>query len=333
MRKTRSEVKENSRKMLTLEDWKALADEVFDAGTLYLLLTGGEPFLWKDFHELYEYLARKGFVLSINSNGSILNEEIIRWLRKNPPSRINITLYGASNETYERFCGVRNMFDKVARNVDLLIECGIPVKINASMTPDNVQDMEAIIRFAKSRDLILEMTTYMFPPVRRGQNSANEFHRFTPNEAAKYLIKKQKLMLSDQEYQSYIQRIKHESCIPLGLTEKEGNVEDQVSCQAGRGSYWITWDGMMLPCGMLPDICSDVAELGFSEAWNKVVENTANIRLNNLCSKCGNRFICHGCAAMFYAENGSFDQVPRYLCEMAEAVRQTVMEGAPITNT
>lgn len=66
VRQTMEQVKKNSRKMCTLEQWKYLTDQAADAGMLYLLLTGGEPFLWPDFWELYEYVSQKGLIISIN---------------------------------------------------------------------------------------------------------------------------------------------------------------------------------------------------------------------------------------------------------------------------
>lgn len=98
VRKSPEEVKCHNRKMLNLERWKKIADQAENAGMLYLLLTGGEPFLWPDFWELYMYLSKKGFLISINSNGSLIDEGVIEQLKERPPIRINITLYGASND-------------------------------------------------------------------------------------------------------------------------------------------------------------------------------------------------------------------------------------------
>ena len=50
VRKSREEVKCHNRKMLNLEQWKKIADQAENAGMLYLLLTGGEPFLLKDYY-------------------------------------------------------------------------------------------------------------------------------------------------------------------------------------------------------------------------------------------------------------------------------------------
>ena len=74
VRKTPKEVSESPRPILTLEQWLAIAREARDAGVLYLLLTGGEPLLWPDFWTLYEELIRMGFLVSINTNGSLMDD-------------------------------------------------------------------------------------------------------------------------------------------------------------------------------------------------------------------------------------------------------------------
>ena len=99
VRKTRKEVEESPRKILTLEDWRKIAKEAHAAGMLDLLLTGGEPLLWPDFWTLYEELADMGLQISINTNGSLIDEAAIARFRQRPPRKISITLYGANDET------------------------------------------------------------------------------------------------------------------------------------------------------------------------------------------------------------------------------------------
>lgn len=84
VRKTAKEVREHSRSMMTLEQWVEIAKEAHDAGMLYLLLTGGEPLLWPDFWVLYEQLIRMGFLVSINTNGSLIDEAALERLKKLP---------------------------------------------------------------------------------------------------------------------------------------------------------------------------------------------------------------------------------------------------------
>lgn len=49
VRKTAEDVKNSPRPMLTLNQWMKIAEETYEAGTLYLLLTGGEPTLLPEF--------------------------------------------------------------------------------------------------------------------------------------------------------------------------------------------------------------------------------------------------------------------------------------------
>ena len=104
VRMTPEEVAASGKRLRTVEEWLSLARQVRERGTLLLLLTGGEPFTYPHFRELYEALRAMGFVISINTNATLIDEETVAWLKKNPPQRLNITLYGSSDETYARLC-------------------------------------------------------------------------------------------------------------------------------------------------------------------------------------------------------------------------------------
>ena len=113
----------------TAGEWLALAEEAKKQGLVYLLLTGGEPFLRPDFREILSGLNKMGLFVSINSNGTLIDEEVISWLKQTPPTRVNVTLYGASDATYERLCGNPNGFTQAVRGIRLLKAAGIVVKI------------------------------------------------------------------------------------------------------------------------------------------------------------------------------------------------------------
>ena len=55
---------------------------MLEAGTLSILLTGGEPLLWQDFWTLYEELVDMGFQVSVNTNGSLIDEEALLRFRR-----------------------------------------------------------------------------------------------------------------------------------------------------------------------------------------------------------------------------------------------------------
>lgn len=327
VRKSWKEVQESPRKILSLEDWRKLAKEARDAGMLYLLLTGGEPFLWPDFWSLYEELIDMGFLITINTNGSLIDEEAIARLNGRPPHQINITLYGASDDTYRRLCGADKVFSKVDYAIRNLLKAGHSVKINCSLTPENAGDLDRIIDYAQEVNTVLAVTTYMFPPVRRDPDMIGKNERFSPEEAAAYLLHYVRRRDGEERYRYYLKSILDGYISPPGLDEGcIDPVDGRVRCRAGSASFWVTWDGWITPCGMMPEPKVDLKTKTFTQAWAELTKLTAELQLSGVCDKCPNRNVCHPCAAMAMAETGKASAIPTYLCHMAQTMQRIARE-------
>lgn len=306
----------------TAEEWLSLAAEAKKQGLFYLLLTGGEPFLRPDFQEIFTGLHRMGFILTVNSNGTLIDESVIAWLKKIPPVRINLTLYGASNDTYERLCGNPKGFTQAVKAIHLLKEAGISVKLNCSVTPYNAADLEEIFAFAREEGLIMQATSYMFPPLRKDVTKVGRNDRFAPEEAAYYSARIESLLNGEEDF---LERMKKRELSGLPADSGEDCPEvsgegEGIRCRAGKCSFWVTWDGRLLPCGMLPGQgVTDVFQIGFEEAWRQASEAAAAIRLPARCHGCSLRNQCRACAAMVLTESGNYRDVPDYRCRMAHA--------------
>ncbi len=327
VRKTQAEVQAHSRPIFSPERWLSIAREAREMGMLYLLLTGGEPFLYPHFWELYSELIRMGFLVSLNSNGSLIDDEAIARLRLAPPTRINITLYGANDATYQALCGVPHMFDRVDRAITGLIEAGIQVKLNCSLTPQNAGDFPAINRYAEAHGLILEVNTYMFPPLRRDPSMIGQNERFTPEEAAYYHLERYRLQYGEETYLEYLRRVVRGLASPPGLDEYcVDPLDGKIRCRAGKAAFWITWDGWLTPCGMMPEPKIDLTDGRFAENWQRLTVESEALILSGVCAKCPNQQLCHACAAMAMAETGSPSGIPMYLCEMVGALKKLAFE-------
>jgi MoaA/NifB/PqqE/SkfB family radical SAM enzyme len=117
---------------LSTEQWLKIAEDAKNAGTLFLLITGGEPLAREDFPILYTEFKKMGFMVSLNTNGSLLHKHFDLF-KKYPPVRVNVSLYGADDNTYESLCKIR-AFTQVYKNVKTLKEMGISVKFNTIFT-------------------------------------------------------------------------------------------------------------------------------------------------------------------------------------------------------
>ena len=323
VRKTEKEVQNHNRSMMSLEQWLQIAKEAKEAGMLFLLLTGGEPFLWPHFWELYEALTEMGFIITINTNGSLIDDEVIRRLQKKPPKRLHITLYGASDATYERLCGVKGVFENIHKTIKKLKAAGILIKLNSSVTPSNKEDMEEIIRYAKEQDLMLDMATYMFPPIRRNTQMVGENHRFTEEEYAHCHMKQFRLIQGEEKYLRMLKQVKEKSVPPLGLDEScVDPVDGKIRCRAGKAAFWITWDGFMTPCGMMLEPKVDLYDNDFNSAWKKIVDISQKVSVSGVCDTCPNKGLCNTCAAIAMAETGSTKGIPTYLCKAVEVFQE-----------
>lgn len=333
VRKTAEEVKHHTRKMMCLDDWIRLAEEAKKEGLLYLLLTGGEPLAWPQFWELYDVLSDMGFLITINTNGSLIDEAAIKRFSEKPPIRINITLYGYGDESYLNLCGQESVFSRVIDNIRKLMETGISVKLNGTLTPYNVADLEACITYADENDLIYEINTYMFPPIRRDESMAGINERFTPEEAAYYRLKSFKLQYGEERYHSFMRAVMEGSVPPMGLDEScIDPLDGEIRCRAGKASFWVTWDGQITPCGMMSKPSVDLRGKTFKTAWEELVEESEKLTLSGICLQCANKALCHACAAMAMAETGEANGIPVYLCRMVESMRQMAkidVEGKP----
>lgn len=318
VRMSPEELAATGKRLRTADEWLALAREAKEQGMLLLLLTGGEPFLYPEFRRLYTELRQMGFVISINSNATLITEETVAWLKENPPQRINITLYGASDATYARLCGHPTGFTQVTRAIELLRYAGISVKLNCSVTPENVCDLEDIIAYSDEHKLVLQATSYMFPPLRRDAESVGRNARFAAEECARTEVKIRRLQYGAENLREYCKAIESHQPVDTPLcADCEG---EGLQCRAGKSAFWVTWDGRMTPCGMVNEPAVFPFGQGFADAWQSLRAQTAALHLPPECASCDAKHYCHTCAAMCYTETGRYDCKPQYRCDLMRAV-------------
>ena len=138
-------------KELSFEEIKKLADEAVSLGALWCLITGGEPLLREDFSSVYLYMKRKGLLVSVFTNATLITEEHIRLFQKYPPRDIEVTVYGVTRETYERVTRRAGSYTAFMKGLDLLLESGVKVRLKAMALRSNLHEMPEIARFCREK--------------------------------------------------------------------------------------------------------------------------------------------------------------------------------------
>ena len=302
---------------LTASDWLEIGRQAADAGTVFLLLTGGEPLLRPDFAEIYTGLKQLGLMVSVNTNGSLLRGDIARLFEKSPPVRLNLSLYADSPEGYLKQCGVP-AYDTVIENIRRMRECGVDIKLNISFTQNNADRISQMEALTRELGLHCQVSFYMYPPVRRMDGSKNTA-RLSPAAAGIGRVNWE-MIHSGQE------GLTRSAKLIQALTQKECECAEAptegVRCRAGHTAYWVDHAGNMLMCGMIPKTGGNVLTEGFAACWQNTRNIMRSVKMPAKCTVCSLRPVCCVCPAACFSESGDFETAPPYLCEMSRAIAE-----------
>lgn len=305
----------------TVNEWIRIAKQMQRAGVLFLLLTGGEPLLYPGFKELFIHLKKQGMILTLNTNGTLINEAWADFFAEYRPRRINITLYGANAETYEALCHYGEGFEKTMQGIRLLKARGLDIKISSSLTKINRNDLAGIAAIGDSLHIPVRMDTYMMPAIRQKGDFKNQV-RLDPESAAICQMEALRLEMTDTMFHSLVSKYVWET-IHL---QPDVNIKKHSGCYAGRCSFSINWRGQLRPCVMMDEISADVFEYGFERAWQLVRQKMSEILLNTACSRCHLRSLCRTCPACAFLEEGQYSGHPDYMCRYTQKIYELMKQ-------
>ena len=303
------------REELTASQWIDLARQAFAAGTLNLLITGGEPMVRKDFCQIYEGIYKIGFLITLYTNATCVTEQVMALLRKYPPHRIGVTLYGASNETYEKVTGCPDGFDRAMAGIEQLRTLPSVLDFRMTLIKDSVADADAICQLVQERfGAAVTHTEKVFGSV-RGGCCQPENYRLSPEES--WELTYGRMLRKIQEKLPPELR----SCVKLRQAQIDKNCRagqqtySLMGCSAGMDSYTLTWDGKLLGCQMLGCFWTDAIAEGFAEAWARFPYTVQLPKENATCAACAHRQFCTICPAVRMAECKNLTDIPQYICE------------------
>ena len=298
-------------KLHSADEWLQLAQEAMDAGTYHITLTGGEVLTRPDFAQIYQGMIEMGLTVSVLSNASLIAPQTVELFQTYRPTRLRFTLYGASNETYERLCGVPDGFDRVMRGLSLLKAAGILFSLAFTLTKENAEDLNPVLDIAKTLGVNIAIANGLFPAV-RGATS----------EAASLRVDPDKVPTPQHE-------VDNDKPDPLAslLCDEQTEMKFRkalgtgpfATCKSYRTSFFIDWDGTMETCSYMDMGAAHPFEEGFRTAWNKLHATLSALELPAECQSCKARPWCNACPGLRSAEIGSPVAIPRAWCERAYA--------------
>ena len=302
-------------KLMTAEQWRSITEQTADLGVCTILITGGEPFTHPEFVEIYTNIMKSGFRVILFTNAVMLNDKIIETLKKYPPHYLFVTIYGSSEETYEKVCGNGKAYNSVVNNIKILKDIlkDIPIGLRTTIVRDNKNDMVELRKFAEQLQMKYSLSFGTLKPVRGAKCYDIEKIRLSAEEI---INEKKELMVSIHGDRIYSERLKVEENL-LRDNDQTGNITEdmkKLSCAAADIIYAISWDGKMLPCQTFSSPYTLPLDVGIKNAWNELRDARNTIKIPDRCIKCKYRYYCGLCPAKVQAESGTYVDGELYKC-------------------
>ena len=318
-------------KELTAKQWIDMAEQAAKEGTGSLLITGGEPMLRPDFCEIWEGIYKQGFIMELYTNATLVTPQIMETLKKYPPHKIGITLYGASRETYQAVCGNGSAFRmavKGARELSLLPSL---IQFRTTIIKDNycdIESMENLIHSEFGKERMLIQTRIVTKAVRGGCADAVSC-RLDPEDNVNLALRR-----GFEQIKKCVGDTYHSENVSLKWVKQSKNTTDLkdakptlFGCNAGMRDYTISWDGKLLGCQMLGVFSTDVLKEGLRAAWERFPAVVYLPDQNEECRQCQRKQLCNSCAASRVAGTGKINGCPDYFCRDAKVIQKMINRG------
>lgn len=149
----------------TTRELLKIIDELKEMGTRILTLHGGESLLRKDFGEIANYAKLKGFYVSLNSNGTLVSKRIaeLKCL-----DNLCISMDG-NEESNDKNRG-KGSFKQAIAALEVARQHKIPIVVSATLTKDNIDDMQFLAGLGKKMDFRLQYSIlYNFNDIKKNE--------------------------------------------------------------------------------------------------------------------------------------------------------------------
>ena len=289
---------------MSTEEQLDLIDQLADAGCLWLLVTGGEPLMRSDFEAFYTHVKRRGILPMVFTNGTLVTNEIADMLAEMPPYLVEVSVYGASRETYETVTGVAGSYERCMAGIGRLVDRGIRLELKTMAMTLNMHELAEMKSMAKFYGIPFRYDTLLNRTL--GGGDAPLRYRLSPRQTVE-------LDESDPERRSECRRLVEDF--------RGGSSEgDRIyQCGAGSSTFHIDPAGRLSVCMMSRQESYDLRLGTFREGWERFIPEVLSMEWSRdvPCRSCPLRSMCGQCAGWGWLDHGDPEARVDYLCEVA----------------
>ena len=278
---------------LSSDEIFAIIDQLADAGTMQVCFTGGEALLRNDFFDAVAHARKRHMAVGLISNGTLIDDEVARLIKRYHFSTVMVSLLGATAETHDSITRVAGSFFRTSRAIRSLRDLDVSVQVKTPIMSKNWHEIEGIAGFCDDVGAGMQIGPVLSPTT-KGSRRPLQF-RMDDAQLAHYLRWE----------------------ISTGRSQKGF----YGMCNAGFSNVGISARGKVFPCIVLRVEAGDLRKQRFSDIWNSsaVLGETRRIRPDDFreCSRCELLDTCSRCPGQSLEEEGDMLLAPHESCRIA----------------
>lgn len=287
---------------LTTAQVCGVLDQIADAGCLHLLLTGGEPLLRPDFPAIWQYAVRKGFLLTFFTNGTLLNSRMADLLAEWLPYALEITLYGATQETYEQVTGVPGSYAACLRGIELALERRLPLSLKTMVLRANRHELDEMKALAGRLGVKFRYDSLLWP--RRDGGKGPYAQQLTAEE----------ILALDRDDPERMREWQELDSNAAGWVRGDA----VYACGAGRYNFHVDCTGQLRLCMSTSNLTYDLLHGSFQHGWENVLGPAIQEvrKQDTACLTCSAGALCQQCPGWSQTVHGDSETPVAFVCEL-----------------
>lgn len=301
---------------MTTAEWQNVLQQLHDSGVLFLVWSGGDVLMRRDFGELLQFAAKLGFFSRVKTHAGSLTLAWAQLLAANRVTRVDVSVFSLRAEIHDALTRRPGSLQNTLRGIQLVRDVGLPVKISTWVQPEIIDEIAQIHQHFT--DLGCEVTF---------DTRTMLDHSATANLESRRL--QGDLLLRARRAIEVVQQ----NARPIPIAQRATT----DPCAAGRTLVYVSPDGELWPCINFPMPLGNLREKPLLDIWQTSAARKELVAWDNrdrtTCNSCAGSGFCNFCPGDAYKSTGDFRRAPGHFHAEARASMLAWEEvaGAPFS--